>query len=1079
MAILADSILPADNRGLLAITESVLGGGYEIEVTVTTGGTGERVGHWLGAGQHNLSVIIRATGVNSPAARPVGFWSVAIVPDVTDVIGNYTTASTVFLIPGGALATTSSTQSFTLPTSGVYRVVVMAGDSQTNANNASAVDTSAASTQWHHDSDAAANTRRGQAATVTSTQRILAIVCALATVSSITTSVPSNQRYGQTPTVSYVLSPTGSSTFRNTYQIDVGVQHPGSGFRVSRTTTPTTSGTATTSSYNVDTVFSTGQVGHRLFIGSVNLSTLLPSTNNRPQLLRGGFGSVAIGDSQTYWCRFVSTGSGPGITYSANYASLDALVTISRDISLSNVQTHDDAARTKPSKLFRRPFDGAYQRPYLRVTVLDGYGNPLPSTSVQAQVRVGGTSTAENTQTLTTTAAGVVTWDYATAATHVAYNRFKNGGDTSTLTVPQADVADALPVPHIEGNFDFRGPYPSKAKDVFVRGNAFSGSNEPNVTTTDVFGLVSEMVASNIWTGDAGQATANANDAPTGTVARFKNLGTGSSRVKVSSQIDEGNARVADLGQKVLRDTAGRPYTTSSPVEGSYASYNVTLASVDQSLSNYTNPQRPQGALGYPTQFITVSPPGDPSVVSYTFTFADTTAQRGSFVFTSHTVNGFTSDSGVYGRVQQSINYTAVDPNLTFSVAASSVSSPPDRAVTIVAEMRRILGTNARVSVTPDAPLHIYIDRRDPLTGLLSTVVNQTMAPVAGSTSEFQYVFTAGEAASYAATVTGFINGSRPPDAGDIALFTGARNTDYDLVIDVIKADDTAYGSHVLPGEPFIVSAYVVDDSDGSLVTMDAGTSEVALVRDDGAGTVETFDPNTSQWVTVGGAQGVVYVPMITVGQAEHKEFTLPQQDGARDIVLNVRCQIDGVVYTQGAYREVVSGSFQHDADSSENVGIVVNAVDPVTGSALQSHLRSGLKAQFISVPRTSTGVDPNGGDYTTQWAIRRVGASGTFDWDGAAWVSASGAGAALDLLAPTVDFGNGATLYELSETTVQEAIDDAAQWMVVSALVTYGVGTIRERQVLESIQVDLFTEKNSHDGYRFDGSGFVGFPQR
>lgn len=1015
-----------------------------------------------------------AGGVNPPDE---GFWYFVLVPDNAELNGNYTSAQVIVDL-GVNAGPTFVDFPFTIPTSGVWRGVLTAGDSPTNALNVSGVNTGGTSNQWHYDADG--NFARGGLAPVTGSggDRVLTVFGARGTV-DLSSSIEGQQRYGQTPTVSMNLTPSGSASFLNTFNVNLGVElSPYEGTStVLRAVTPNASGAATSSSYQVNTLFSQSPRNYGLAATTHTsfVSTGTTDSSSTPLILRGSHGPVGISSSDRGWVA-LRTQTGYSSRSSGAVVTRDQTISIGSGISLQGTVSYDDASRINASKLFRRAWDGSHQVPYLTSTVLDAHGQILPNTAVTARVRRGGTATNENSQNLTTNGSGVINWNYTVGVTDEAYNRFKNGGDTSTLSVPQVNVFGAAPFPFVDGNRDYRGPYPSKAKDVQVEGRIF-GSNEPNVTASNVFGVSSEITTPNIWTGDAGQAQDDANNAPLSPVNRFKNLGTGSPRVKPSSEIDEGNGSIVDPSRRILRDTAGRTVNTSPRIEIRYAAYNVTLGQEATSETDGQTQEDLTPPIGYPDHFVTVSPPGDPSVVSYAWAFATTAAQRSTFQQVTDTSSGFSGDSGLYGASFQSINYTAVDPNLTFTVSSSETVTHPDSTITITAEMRRILATNIRVPVIPDNPLTIYVDKRDPITGQLENVAQGLMTLVSGSSSQYEFQFTPNEPASYAATITGFINGSRPPDSGDISMFTGARNQSYDLIVDAIKADELDSAHHILPDEPFIITAYIIDDSNGVIVPIDSGTAEVALLRTRTSGVIETLDPNTGNWVLVAGQQGVIYSSMDETGGFPSKGFTLT--DGqSNNIVCNVRCKVSGVAYTNGVFREVTGRAFQHGTDSSENVGVIVNVIDPETSETVQSHLRSGHAMQLFSVPRTSAGVDPNAPGYTTQWSIRRTGDSGTFDWTGTEW-EVSGGEDPINLIPPTTDFGNGATALDISEAFIQEAIDDNAPWIIASALVTYDPGTVKERFVFESIQIPLFGTINSHDKYGFDPLSVVGFGSR
>lgn len=806
------------------------------------------------------------------------------------------------LVPGGV----QSRQAGVLNLDpGTYRLVLINANGNASGRRGDQVDTGVGSPDGHRNSDF--NEYEGGASTAnfqgSNNNTLFAgrfvIMAPDATVFAV--GAPDDLHYGETITARLDLDATPVNPKDVEFTFDNGAEVK------THTATVNGSGVATGATQNIDTEFSLTPDDYTVIARVTDDGGTGTPLEQRPDIFTQADASTDanpnVGGDRRAWISFgtVSETPDPDIEDAGT-------TTIASGIAIDTVEVHDDAARTKPSRLFRRPWDGNYEHPYLRATILDAYGDPLVSTDVTMKVRRGGTSTDEDSHDGSTDASGEIEWDYAIATADTAYNRHRTAGDTATLSVDEADVADANPYPFVDGNTDYRGPYPAYAKDVQAVGREF-GSNEPTDTAADVFGVSSEITTPNLWTGDAGQANEGADDAPTGTVSRFKNLGTGSPRAKPSSEIDEGNAVVVDLTREIVRDAAGRTVETASDIEARWAGYNVTLAQEELAETDANNQTRLGGALGYPNQFVTLAPPGDPSVVQYVWAFATTTSQRNTFTQVDGSTRGFSGDTGLYGYTVQALNFTAVDPNLGFRVAADRISSWPGNPVTITAEMTRMLATQVRVAVEPDDPLHIYIDRRDPDTGLLEQIVSEPMTAIAGEDSMFEYEFTPTTAASFTVTVTGFKDGSRPPDAGDIAVFTGGQNPSLDLVVDIVN--ETSPKGHLRPLDSFLVAAYVVDDTDGSLVDLDS--AEAALVRLNTDGTmVETWDG--TDWVDISGGQMAVYHPLTSAGDHfESESWTIPSGD-VRDIVVNVRGLIDGVTYFGELYREVV-GPFNGHRD--------------------------------------------------------------------------------------------------------------------------------------------------------------------
>ena len=384
------------------------------------------------------------------------------------------------------------------------------------------------------------------------------------------------------------------------------------------------------------------------------------------------------------------------------------------------------SAFTTPQDFFRRrgPTLTTNSSPHLQTFVLDAFGNPIPSTAFRAEVRRPTDSVAENGQNLVTNASGRLRWNYTIAATHPAFSRFVKPGSTRQTGSHVATGPDnpaSPPATFSLGNSDhpadYPGPYPAYPRTVFVRGNAFGGVNEPSDQTTAVFGINSEIVFEDLWTGPTSQITMDANGAPTGQGQRRQNLGSGSLRAKVCTLIDEGAVTVIDPAEHNPKDRAGRNIVvTTDNLFGRRAIFNDTTDTIEVAAQDMSDAQtKLDSATGYNANnnsFTTIAAPTDPAQLFIYHAFADTTAQRTSFDLQNvggSPVIGFTADAGNFGSFTQPVQFQAIDPSTKLLVVPEVVQSDPTLIRRYTIRTVRITTDLQLVAVNPDEAPTVWV----------------------------------------------------------------------------------------------------------------------------------------------------------------------------------------------------------------------------------------------------------------------------------------------------------------------------------------------------------------------------------
>lgn len=488
-------------------------------VTATLPG-GVYPGANLPVGTSSVSVTISesAAGVSPPSG---GLWGIAVVRDNSDVSPNYTVTGNVLSYTaiggtGGSLATTAN---ITVPEHGMFRIVLVTGDTAERAQNGTGLDTGGTSPQYHRNSDAVANGSRGAFAIVGNTVAAIAGYSWRNTVvASRSYSIAGNLRYGHTTTISVGLA---VGTYINPKAIKVALKTTGTDGTpqdgVYRPT-PNTSGNATTVTINVDTDFVSTPTGYFLHIGT---NTILGDSTTPAGEIPDFLGSGTITGtttSQRAWITFDTSGHLAGFTGTLNRVISDSTdktissgITIYRDAGITpGAQTFADAGYSITQNIFKRQgggntFDAI---PYIETYVYDGYGNPLNSVNVRAETQRQTDSGVDNGQNLATDANGRIRWNYTISTTAAAFNRYVKPAatrSTGSYVADGPDSAGSPPSTFSIGNSDwpaeYSGPKPCYPRRIWIRGNAFAGTKEPNNQADYVFGINSELVAESMWTG--------------------------------------------------------------------------------------------------------------------------------------------------------------------------------------------------------------------------------------------------------------------------------------------------------------------------------------------------------------------------------------------------------------------------------------------------------------------------------------------------------------------------------------------------------------------------------------------------
>lgn len=761
---------------------------------------------------------------------------------------------------------------------------------------------------------------------------------------SLTASVTPNQGYSAQPTISFDLTTAASLALTGaTPQVRSGPITPASAVTVApaKTLTKTLAagdtGTLTTTAYNVDTDFPSAATTHRLrlYVGARGGQATVP-TAEKAALYRNHPATTVNNEGST-WTYFASVGA--GLTKLDNF-TVEANTNLSighgileyttSALATRGVLAFDGATYATQRSIFRRAGPTVTQQaiPALETFIADVFGVALASKSFKVDVLRHSDSTAEPAQQTVTSAsspAGRLRWNYTIAATHTAFNRFKKATTDNPGAAPATFTGSPV-----------AGPHPAYPKHVKITGNAYAGTKEPTVTRNNVFGVNSEIHFEDIWTGDAAQATIDANGEPTGFADRTKNLGTGSMRLKLSTEINETNGAILTPGEHNPKTVDGNDIIASTDTLAQrYAVFKRTGSSVEQSSVNSTKALA--GSKGYDTSpddgFELYDATGDPRTLDFLILAADIAAVATSLNMTGDIVSGGApwvpstaptggagaqTDQGNFGYFVIRVQFIAVDPDLVLVLVTDQSVAPAGEDVRFSAKTGKFLPDNSFTEINPDSAPTLYIYRVQGAGMELSTILNAAvMTPVgAEPTPDWEYLFTPPQNGTYKALCTALANGSRPPAPGEVTFGSGTLR-DPDLQV-AFSVHNLTGGSdrHVQVGDTLKAVVTLTDMATGLRVTPDS--AEIWMTHID-AGTLEMLDDDTDNtaaaFASWPAATPVTVFAMTANGSDAtlmEKTFSATAGWTSSDVVIRVEVVYRGVRYPAFLAREIAGRANGH-----------------------------------------------------------------------------------------------------------------------------------------------------------------------
>lgn len=790
------------------------------------------------------------------------------------------------------------------------------------------------------------------------------------------TSVEPTQVYPNQPTVSY--DATALTSIRNPKALRVGLVQdatPGGSWNEpaasvalikSQNTTPTSGGAGvTTAAYNVDTDFAAALTKYRVrwCVGPTAGQSSTPAGEIAETVNSGTLNLVDTNDKA--WVIFKSAPA--GFTIKDKFTlQRDTDIDIGSSISVkktaggaSGVAPFSSSGRTTAQDLFRRtaPVNTAHAIPYLRTFVYNAAGTALSGVSVKAQVITQNVSPqTENDQTLTTGTAGSagnIDWNYTIATSHAAFNRYVKGAASRVAGSHVTTGPDAIASPPAtfsaigvaaDSNYG-SGPFPAYPKTVRVVGNAFAGTKEPTIDTTNVFGVNSEISFESIFTCDSGQNTVDGTTfEPTGAVNRNKNLGTGSLLFKASSKVDESTKRIQTTGRHNPRDVAGRVYTvngsSSDELKGRYAAYNRTanarhLTPATDGNSGYqlkSSAGYGNGAGG-DNGFQSLAAPTDPSTIAIYYGYSADATQSATFTLdaTSTEIAGFTSDAHNFGYALQLVGFVAVDPTKVGFLTASILNASPGESPRLAVHFDRILQDFSRAAIKPDQPPVIYVTK-DAGPGNLNTftIDKAPMTAIApdgnGKSADWEYTFTSPANGSYTVSVEAVIDGSALTSLPQLSLFVGVQNPSYR--VHVAATNVTNPNRHFQAGDQLIVKAQFVNSLPGTVLNADTSPAPKVAIRRYNGSVSEFWDNGTATWKNAA-TQGPITYYTMTLNATDKTWFSstiTSNSSWTNDFQCVVHAYISGVDYQGECDREVTGIANAHD-ESFKFDGFALNGI--------------------------------------------------------------------------------------------------------------------------------------------------------
>lgn len=434
--------------------------------------------------------------------------------------------------------------------------------------------------------------------------------------------------------------------------------------------------------------------------------------------------------------------------------------------------------------------------PYLQTYIFDAYGAPLvgPATGdfILSTQRVSDSGVVDS-QTMDTDANGRIRWNFTVAATSAAFNRFVKAAvtrATGSHVATGPDNAISPPASFMQGgpNALYAGPYPAYARKVVVTGTGFSTAKEPTATDSSVFGVNSEIIFEDMWTGALTNAALDGNGVPTGPGSRNFVI-PNSAKAKLTTEINEGSVRVINVGEYNAKTVAGIPIDLSGAevLEGRRALWDNTSTVVIDSGTNLSVATRLDAPLGYASgsnSFDTIGAPTDPSSFTYYQGWKDTAAGNeatedttGFLLTTDQTNVGFQTDTGNFGYFRQPIAWVNPDLSLALKLTPRVVQSDPALVVRHGIKVFRVTSdaytnpTMGFADVHPDeAPIYVVYGLNND--GSQTQITQGAATPIGNPATTADYFFDVTVPANYFAIsvfCSGRVSGS--PVAGGSQSF--------------------------------------------------------------------------------------------------------------------------------------------------------------------------------------------------------------------------------------------------------------------------------------------------------------------
>ncbi len=714
------------------------------------------------------SFKVRVTTTDT-TAHQVAQWILAVVEDAFDNGGNYTDAAGTALATGvlavielGDLAAGthdivlgdgSGTNGATINTSfsgkgfGTFRIVLGAGN---NVLNAKRVASATAAGAFHEDSDGYTASGTGDLVAVNGARIVGTggIKCKLTAASR----TAGNWGYPDQITASFTLKGVIDGTSNPFNRTGA----PLANLRVAWSTVVDPNG-AQSIKETSDTISSAGVVD----IPATNIDTawgqVVGGTDFYTQLANGqNFGDVSTPANEKASIYAIGTTNAPdneqmayvfqtgAVHVSPFVVSSDAnrrLRTTTADQKASAaiqsaIASYRETGRTNPQNLFKRTgqVNTTNAIPFLRGIFTDAYSVALVNATtliLSTRTDAGAGDVQENSQTLDVAGgAGGIDWSYTIANNHAAFNRFIKSAATRVTGSHAATGPDSISSPPATFNVpgasaQYTGPFPAYPKDVRVTGNEFAGVNEPSVRQTGVFGVNSEIIFEDIWTGSLANVALDGNGVPNGPGNRNFVI-PNSAKCKTTTEINEGSVRVTNLSEANPKDVAGIPTDLSGAefLEGRRALWDITAGALIDAGTNLGTAIRLDTPLGYAAgtnSLDTIGAPSDPSSFAYYQAWKDTvqgneaTEDASGFLLTTDITNvGFQTDTGNFGYFRQSVAWVNPDLSLSLKLTPRVVQSDPSLTVRHGIKVFRVTAdayltpATGFVDVHPDeAPIYV------------------------------------------------------------------------------------------------------------------------------------------------------------------------------------------------------------------------------------------------------------------------------------------------------------------------------------------------------------------------------------